>query len=83
MSYALDYRTRTGVEYTPPIFLKRLQGADAVPRLTNVRNSQKIYSRTYIKGKTVWRNCRKWSILATSYDPYSAIVVKRSKSNKF
>ena len=38
MSFALEYRPRTGVEYTPPIFLKRLQGADAVPRLTNVRS---------------------------------------------
>jgi len=37
MSWALDYRIRTGVEYTPPIYLPRLQGADAIPKLTHTK----------------------------------------------
>ena len=36
MSWTLDYRIRTGVEYTPPIYLPRLQGANAIPKLTHV-----------------------------------------------
>jgi len=37
MSWTLDYRIRTGVEYTPPIYLPRLQGANAIPKLTHTK----------------------------------------------